>query len=623
MTATAISGLGYGLWKFAGLNAELRIANDQLVVGNQGLETARDQADQNRREAVDATHKAQSEKRRSDQTLDFFVDSFQRPDPDADGAKLTVVDMLARAWRELAAAKQMDPITRMALFDAIGKSYHGLGQYADSVKALEAARRVADAGRIPHYDQLSMLSRLGEAYRLAGRNSDSVKLLETVYSSYVERSGEQHSSAMTAANNLAIAYNVSGRSADALKLQQRVRDFRLKTLGPDDPLTLISGGNLAIVYMSQNRKDEATELLEDVYKRQVRVMGLEHSNTMATLNNLAVAYSGVGRTKDAIPLYEQARDIRIEKLGPDHPSTLATMHDLAGCYLKSGRNDTAVVIYEQVLERRKRTLGMSNGNTLNTLSNLGTAFRNVGRIDKALACHRQVFELHIKAPGPEHSQTLASQEELAKSLLAKGDSVQAAQHFANVLRHKLHNAPDHEETIELLRTLSTLYEKIGRFADQAGLLETYWEHCQKEHGRDSLQAARSGAHLASCRIQLDEFAAAESLLREADKIMTAKIPGDWIIARTRSLLGESLAGQKKFAEAEPLLKAACLELAKQRERIPDTLRETTIRKAAQRLEKLYLATDREEEARLLRAAYSKKPSSSAPSDDKPSATDRS
>ena len=50
-----------------------------------------------------------------------------------------------------------------------------------------------------------------------------------------------------------------------------------------------------------------------------------------------------------------------------------------------------------------------------------------------------------------------------------------------------------------------------------------------------------------------EYAAAEPLLRECLAIRAAKLPDVWLTFHARSQLGGSLLGQKKYAEAEPLV----------------------------------------------------------------------
>ena len=51
----------------------------------------------------------------------------------------------------------------------------------------------------------------------------------------------------------------------------------------------------------------------------------------------------------------------------------------------------------------------------------------------------------------------------------------------------------------------------------------------------------------------DKPAQAETLLRQALAILDKKSPEEWQNFEARSLLGASLLGQKKYAEAEPFL----------------------------------------------------------------------
>ena len=63
----------------------------------------------------------------------------------------------------------------------------------------------------------------------------------------------------------------------------------------------------------------------------------------------------------------------------------------------------------------------------------------------------------------------------------------------------------------------------------------------------------SAADLALAYISEGKFAESESLAREALEFNRKKQPDNWRLYRAESLLGASLAGQKKYAEAEPLL----------------------------------------------------------------------
>ena len=65
----------------------------------------------------------------------------------------------------------------------------------------------------------------------------------------------------------------------------------------------------------------------------------------------------------------------------------------------------------------------------------------------------------------------------------------------------------------------------------------------------------SAADLALAYLSQGKFAEGEPLAREALAFDRKAQPGDWQRFRAESLLGASLAGQKKQAEAEPLLLA--------------------------------------------------------------------
>jgi eukaryotic-like serine/threonine-protein kinase len=63
----------------------------------------------------------------------------------------------------------------------------------------------------------------------------------------------------------------------------------------------------------------------------------------------------------------------------------------------------------------------------------------------------------------------------------------------------------------------------------------------------------SALELALAYLSQGKFAESEALAREAMEFGHKKQPDDWQRFQAESLLGASLAGQKKYADAEPLL----------------------------------------------------------------------
>src|SRR5439155_15976374 len=91
-----------------------------------------------------------------------------------------------------------------------------------------------------------------------------------------------------------------------------------------------------------------------------------------------------------------------------------------------------------------------------------------------------------------------------------------------------------------------------------------------------------------------KFAEAEPLYRECLAVREKKIPDAWFTFYTRTLLGQTLVGEKKYAEAEPLLLSG-YEGMKQREaNIRD--RYKLFSETLQQLVRLYEETNRPDQA---------------------------
>jgi hypothetical protein len=70
---------------------------------------------------------------------------------------------------------------------------------------------------------------------------------------------------------------------------------------------------------------------------------------------------------------------------------------------------------------------------------------------------------------------------------------------------------------------------------------------------DSLDLAATLQGLGTCELKQDQFAQAQCHLLEALGIREKKQPTDWSRFELQSLLGAALAGQERYAEAEPIL----------------------------------------------------------------------
>jgi tetratricopeptide (TPR) repeat protein len=195
----------------------------------------------------------------------------------------------------------------------------------------------------------------------------------------------------------------------------------------------------------------------------------------------------------------------------------------------------------------------------------------------------QVSEAFAERPLAEASV----REMLGRAYLGLGDATQAVKQYerALALRQAMQGA-NQEETADCRNQLAVAYRLAGR-ADEGSRL---FEQNPNSPARASALAVR-GEMLLSQK----KPAESELVLRECLRIRRKVRPEDWTTFATMSVLGEALADQKKFDEAEPLLLSGYEGMKERAKTIPppDKPRITT---ALNRLVALYEAWGKPAEA---------------------------
>jgi hypothetical protein len=110
-----------------------------------------------------------------------------------------------------------------------------------------------------------------------------------------------------------------------------------------------------------------------------------------------------------------------------------------------------------------------------------------------------------------------------------------------------------------------------QFQGKYGLAETHAAQALTAHrhalGSENPQTIASAVDMAVVYVSQGNFAAGEPLAREAVDFFRKQQPEDWVRFLSESLLGASLAGQRKYAEAEPLLLEGYQGMLVRKERI--------------------------------------------------------
>jgi len=206
------------------------------------------------------------------------------------------------------------------------------------------------------------------------------------------------------------------------------------------------------------------------------------------------------------------------------------------------------------------------------MSNLANIYNSRGKYAQAETLFSQAVATERRVLGPEHPETLLSMANLANVYESQGKFAQAEALFSQTLsiqRRVL--GPEHPDTLYTLSGMAFLYQRHGGY-DSA---ETYAAQAlagrRRALGSEDSDTMASAVDLASAYQSQGRFAQSEPLAREAMETDRKVQPDDWQRFRAESLLGASLAGQKKYAEAEPLLLEGYQGMVARRDRmaVPD------------------------------------------------------
>jgi tetratricopeptide (TPR) repeat protein/tRNA A-37 threonylcarbamoyl transferase component Bud32 len=576
-----------------------------LVLGTIGTTCGLVWAEQRRRESETARKHEEEQRKYAQAIADFVRDDFlaltsvegqYRFGGGAEEAALnkdtTLRQLLDRAAGKLSRRRDLDPRTEAELNWIVGVNYRAIGEAKQALPYLErgvALRRqvlgqddestqdaqnslavaYSAAGKLDlalplleevlrlrkvklgpdHPDTIVAMSNLAACYREAGKLDLALPLHEETLRRCQAKLGLDHIYTLTAMGNLATAYWLTGKLDLALPLHEETLRLRQAKLGPDHPDTLTAMNYLALACRDAGKPDRARPLFEEALRRRQARLGPDHPDTIQSMSNLGLVYWDAGKRDLALPLYEETLGLIQAKLGPDHPDTLKSMNNLAVCYQEAGKLDLALPLHEETLRLRQAKLGPDHPDTLRSMGGLAACYWSAHRLDRSVPLFEETLKLYEKKLGRSHPQTMLTIANLGVNYKDAGRLSEALP-----LLEEAYRASRTNPNLSFVGTQLLMgYAKAGRSAEAGALIKEILADARKVLPKDSPQLARLLARNASALLQATAFTEAEPLLRECLAIRAKAEPDAWTTFNTRSELGGALLGQRKYAEAEPLL----------------------------------------------------------------------
>ena len=586
-----------------------------------GLVTAsvllvRERAARERAVAAEATQSVL--RRQSEQVAQFLTDMLNGVGPSVALGRDTALmrDILDRTTRHLDTELRDQPAVAADLRATLGGVYLELGEYAKAeplLRAAVAAQRttVGNEGATT----AKSLHLLGITLRLLNKTAEAETVTQEALAIRRKIFGAAHPLVADTLYQLVWVLAPHRTTTDRRTMMEEVLDIRRKAFGPEhaDVAQAIYGlGSLAQMDLDH---ELAVRLHREALALRRRLLGNDHPDVAASLDAIGYSCAHVlDRKSEAAAAYGEAFAIRRKVLGDQHPQMVVSLLRFTGQQpARDITPETLELVRGFVASQRKL---LPRGSTLLALATLedrpdrypaeahdmvrearlllDEARRNGSSLeadliramgfftwskfignqpDEGVIMGEEAMKLAQAAFGADGRGTLMPSHILAWTYLALGREAEAASRFETAARlGKSAWGQLNPLTLVDIAALGDCYRATDRVAEAHQLLAAELAACEAASQTDVPHLAYVLAEYGLLLVREARFAEAEAMLRRAlVNYDRSGINSLGLRLRPRQLavsgLGQALAGQGKFAEAEPLVVQAFEELQANEHRI--------------------------------------------------------
>ena len=559
---------------------------------------------EHRRRAEANEMKAETEATKSAHVAQFLKDMLKTVEPSvALGRDATMLrEILDQTAERVGQELPHEPAVQAELLSTIGVTYYGLGEAQKAIAAHQEALRLRRGlfGETNVWVAAS-LTELGEALEIQQVYATAESAHRQAVALRRLLLGNQHPDTARSLSDLASVLKEQHGLTEAESLQREALAVQTNLFphGNDDVLNSLH--NLGDIVMSQDRLPEAESITRQALELARKLHGAEHPDVATALTRIGRVLERQRKNAEAEPWLRDGYLMRRKFLGNDHAYVSSSLDSYAKMLNGQGKFAEAEAALRDNWKQRATRPPMT------LLGAMMTALFGQGKpIEPELrdALARKAADLKKVDDSNEVAWFLATCPEAA---FRDGPrAVQLAEQAVAATKRA-------EPTI--LDTLAAAYAEVGQFekaaqlqqeamallqdkdltANYASRLKLYATKKPYHDFSFALNAAGALAATASTFLEQGKAEPAESAARQSLNLRERYAPDDWTTFNSRSLVGGSLLGQKKYAEAEPLLLSG-YEGMKQREKSIPAAGKIRIQEAIQRVAEVYEATGQVEKA---------------------------
>ena len=371
-------------------------------------------------------------------------------------------------------------------------------------------------------------------------------------------------------DTIAHAYDGLGLYAQSEQHLRRAYELSAANRGPDAPETLDLLMALSGTLRDLNKFVDAATMATTAFEAETRKLGPEDPKTVVAMQNLGALYLFTNQYAEAEPLLKKALEIQSRRNGYDNIDTLNTSDSLAELYIDTSRYAEASVVLAKGLESYRRVYGPDHPFTSREMFGLGKVLQGKGDYAEAEKVFAEALATDQRTRGKRHPDTLGTSERLARTQIDAGKFDEGIARLESTLTDfRETTGPGSYDSLTCELYLGAGYDAKGDRVRAEQNLRAAMQGL-RALGKDNEDQATLAAELLGVNlVEQRKYSQAEPILRQALAYRDKGDKDDWQLYRAQAFLGAALSGLKEYAEAEKLLLSGQQGLEQRLSRMPD------------------------------------------------------
>jgi tetratricopeptide (TPR) repeat protein len=339
----------------------------------------------------------------------------------ARGREVTVRAALDDAAKKIdAGAMRGQPEVEVAVRNAIGTTYDGLGVFEEAERQLRAALDLESRSARNPVVLADTNARLVNVLYKLQKYAEAQPVAEAAVKLRQEALGPRHADTAASLDDLGAILLQNGDVAAAEAKMREALAIRREVLGPDDPQLSTSLNNVGFVLQEKGDVDQAQAMFLESLAIDRRRLGNDHPEVAIKLVNLARLNNNQNKKEAAEPFAREAVAIRRKVLGNEHPGLVNALDQLSSA-VELREPAEAERLSREALAISTRAYGANHRETARLQNNLGFILYKQGGYQEAVTLYRAATDTFRQTLGADTPLTLGAQVGLAQNLNAMGE----------------------------------------------------------------------------------------------------------------------------------------------------------------------------------------------------------